>query len=71
MARNTAGENSSLCEEWIDKDCNIVCLQESDIPGASLNGRNPRELNVTQLRRWLSCRGALVTGNKPELIERY
>ena len=55
MEQCKASENSSLCEEWEDKDCNIVCLQESDIPGASLNGRKPCELNVSQLKRWLSC----------------
>jgi len=45
-------------------------LNEEDIPGASLNGKRPRELNVHQLKRWLSCRGAPVSGKKPELIER-
>lgn len=55
------------------KDCqdiDVFLLDESDIPGASLNGKSPSELNVTQLRRWLACRGAPVNGKKPELIER-
>ena len=48
----------------------VLLLRETDIPGASLNGKLPTELNVTQLKRWLVCRGAPTTGNKPELIER-
>lgn len=45
-------------------------LTESNIPGASLNGKKPKELNVIQLKRWLSCRGAPTSGKKPQLIER-
>ena len=37
----------------------------------SLNGKNPSELNIVQLKRWLVCRGAPVNGKKPELIQRY
>ena len=48
----------------------LLLLTEGDVPGASLNGKNPGELNVVQLRRWLACRGAPITGKKPELIER-
>jgi len=56
----------------VESNCHaeILLLTESDIPGASLNGKDPRRLNLTQLKRWLSCRGAPVTGKKPELIER-
>ena len=52
------------------QDIDVFLLDESDIPGASLNGKTPSELNVTQLKRWLACRGAPVNGKKPELIER-
>jgi len=55
-------------EEKEDQD--IDMLHESDIPGASLDDKSPSELNVTQLKRWLACRGAPVNGKKPELIER-
>ena len=48
----------------------IILLDESDIPGASLKGKNPCQLNVAQLKRWLACRGAPLSGRKPELIER-
>lgn len=58
--------------EYEDNELSDLCiLEESDIPGAALHGKKPRELNVTQLKRWLSCRGAPVTGKKPELVERY
>ena len=52
-------------------DDDILLLTESDIPGASLDGKNPSELSVVQLKRWLVCRGTPVTGKKPELIQRY
>ena len=45
-------------------------LSEDDVPGASLNGKKPSQLNVTSLKRWLACRGASTSGNKPQLIER-
>ena len=65
-------ENGSEIKEDEANDQGDFCLlEESDVPGASLNGKKPCELNVTQLKRWLSCRGAPVTGKKAELIERY
>ena len=45
-------------------------LSEQDIPGASLNGKKPGQLNVVQLKRWLACRGAPMSEKKPQLIER-
>ena len=48
----------------------ILLLTETDAPVASLNNKDPSELNAMQLKRWLACRGALLTGKKPELIER-
>jgi len=54
--------------EYLQDD--VPLLRESDIPGASLNGKQPVELNIQQFKRWLACRGAPTTGNKPELIER-
>ena len=57
-------ENESSDQE------DLLLLEESDIPGASFNGKQLCQLNVTELKRWLSCRGAPLTGKKPELIER-
>jgi len=45
-------------------------LTEADVPGASLDGKHPKEPNIAQLRRWLACCGAPVSGKKPELIKR-
>ena len=53
-----------------DDEDDIILLTESDIPGASLDGKDPTELNVLQLKRWLACHGAPVNGKKPELIQR-
>ena len=48
------------CEELQEGDISILC--EDDIPGSSLNGKNPKQLNMAQLKRWLACRGAPVSG---------
>ena len=41
-----------------------------DIPGASLNGRDPSSLKIPELKRWLLCRGASVRGKKADLVLR-
>ena len=52
-------------------------LAEDDVPGASLQGRNPELLKVPELKRWLQCmrwlqcRRASTKGRKTELIARY
>ncbi len=45
-------------------------LTEMDVPGASLNGREPSQLHVVELKRWLKCRGATTSGRKEELVKR-
>ena len=68
----TMNENGSEMKEDEANDQSDFCLlEERDIPGAFLNGKKPLELNVTQLKRWLTCQGAPVTGKKAELVERY
>ena len=52
-------------------DDDILLLNESDIPGASLDGKDPSELSIVQLKQWVVCHGAPVNGKKPELIQRY
>ena len=49
-----------------------VDLNEDDIPGASLEGRNPSELNNDALRFWLRCRGDKCKGlkTKAQLVKR-
>ena len=66
MQDDLSTENS--CVELREDNISVLC--EDDIPGSSLNGKNPQQLNMTQLKRWLACRGAPVSGRKPELIER-
>ena len=56
-------------EDLVDDD--ILLLTGSNILGASLDGKDPSELSVVQLKRWLVCRGTPVTGKKSELIQRY
>ena len=57
-------------EDTANITADFEVLNKGDIPGASLNGKKPKELNVTQLKRWLSCRGTPTGGKKPQLIER-
>ena len=52
----------------ISKDDGDICFDmhgEDDVPGTSLNGKKPSQLKMTSLKRWLSCRGAPTSGNKP------
>lgn len=46
-----------------------VVLTE-DVPGAALGKRQPDELKVPELKRWLACRDASRTGLKPQLVQR-
>jgi hypothetical protein len=46
-------------------------LDEKDIPGASINGRDPSTLKVPELKRWLQCRNASTRGKKGDLVARY
>ena len=39
-------------------------LTEEDVPGASLQGRNPTALKTGELRFWLKCRGDPAKGLK-------
>lgn len=50
---------------------NESSVLESDIPGASLCGRDPRQLKIPGLKRWLVCRGGSARGNKADLVARY
>ena len=45
-------------------------LTEEDIPGASLKGRKAEQLKNDELKRWLKCRGASVSGTRMQLIQR-
>ena len=43
-------------------------LTEKDVPGASLNGKDPVVLKVPELKQWLQCRNALMKGKKWNLL---
>ncbi len=45
-------------------------LCERDIPGASLDGRDPTTLKIPELKRWLACRSASTRGKKADLVLR-
>ena len=47
----------------------ILLLTISDAPRSSLNGKDPAELNIVQLKQWLACCGAPIIRKKPQLIE--
>eukprot|EP00795_Rhopilema_esculentum_P003994 gene3994-20079_t len=47
----------------------VVFLNKDDVPGAKLL-KKPSECSVTELKRWLECRGAKESGTKKVLIER-
>ncbi|KAK3917330.1 Ubiquitin carboxyl-terminal hydrolase 4, partial [Frankliniella fusca] len=45
-------------------------LTENDVPGAKLKNIDYDDVKVSELRRWLACRGDSQTGNKKELFDR-
>ena len=47
-------------------------LTEDDIPGSSLNGRDPNRLKNSELKFWLKCRGDSCKGlsTKAQLCKR-
>ena len=45
-----------------------MSLREKDVPGASLKGRDPSELKIPELKRWLACRAAPLKGKKADLV---
>ena len=54
----------------IAKTLSIV-LTEDEIPGAKLKLSKVEDHTVTQLKRWLCCRGLQQTGLKASLVKRY
>ena len=47
-----------------------IWLNEKDVPGAALYGRDPSILTIPQLKRWLECRKAPTKGKKADLVAR-
>ena len=42
---------------------------ESDIPGASLKGRQRNDITTPELKRWLSSSGGTVRSTKADLVK--
>ena len=63
---HNCAEKDQVC---LHSDCDIV-LTEDDIPGAKLC-KPVEQCSMARLKRWLSCRGAKITGKKLELVNRY
>ncbi len=61
---------SGNCSQ-VSKSLQLHKLSEKDVPGAALNGREPSQLHVVELKRWLKCRGATTSGRKEELVKRF
>ena len=59
--------------ELLRADTTVYTMElcEEDVPGASLQGRDPSELKIPELKRWLTCRGAPLKGKKADLVARY
>ena len=49
---------------------NTGVLTEKDVPGSSLSGRDPKDLTMPELKRWLQCRSASLKGKKVDLVAR-
>ena len=45
-------------------------VSEIDVPGASVQGRDPSQLKVPELKRWLRCRAASTRSLKADLVGR-
>ena len=59
-------------EDLLDEDDDDSCfLNEEQVPGASLRGRDVATLKVPELKRWLQCRRASTKGLKSDLVARY
>ena len=48
----------------------VQFLNEFDVPGAALNGREASSLTIPELKRWLQCRRAPTAGKKADLVAR-
>ena len=68
MSRIMAGGKGRILNEMHTSSY----LSEKDVPGTSLNGRDPVVLTVPQLKRWLQCRfnKCLHKGEKADLVAR-
>ena len=52
----TSEFTTSSSQNTVPGCSSLVCLHEEDVPGASLNGREPSQLHVMELKYWFKCR---------------
>ena len=62
-----SGQNTAVVGDMISVEGSF---REEDVPGVSLNGRNPEQLKVPELKNCLACRGAPTKGKKADLVAR-
>ena len=65
IAPSGSSEKEPSLKEIHRRQQRYLLLTEADVPDASLNNKDPSELNVMQLKWWLTCRGAPLIGKKP------
>ena len=72
-----SGDSKTMAANEAFKDVNRsknktlpTILTEDDVPGASWKGRKPEQLKNDDLKGWLRCRGAIVSGTRVQLLER-
>ena len=72
MKTRSASRPSSFAVASTSNVSNLTFLTENDIPGASLLGRKPEELKISELKFWLKCRGevGIRLKTKAELVKR-
>ena len=64
---------NEVCEADVNNSNNKrfrTILTEDDVPGAYLKGRKAEQLKNDELKRWLKCRGASVSGTRMQLLQR-
>ena len=54
----------------LESNSDDFTLEEEDIPSAKLQ-KPAEQCTVAVLKRWLSCRGAKVTGKREDLVKRF
>lgn len=62
-------EMAAISPLFVDKKGDEIELNEDDIPGAKLP-KPADHCPVSVLKRWLSCRGAKVSGKRKDLVAR-
>jgi len=70
MEANEACRDDCEYVNKLNKNPFRTILKEDDIPGASLKGRKAEQLKNEELKRWLKCRGASVSGTRMQLLQR-